>query len=558
MRNDLAAQPWLSLYPPGFPAALEPRFGDMLSAFNDAVAVAPDRTAIRYFDGYLSYEELDRSTNLIALALLSYGIQVGDRVSIIAQNVPAFAEVAIASWKIGGIPVPSNPLCRSGEISKVFDDCQPAIIVCDLSSLDEVRKALSKIELGPAILVFSPYERQTRDDARVLPNLLEAPPSTLWLYAEARRYEGAPPALSLKGSDIGLLLYTSGTTGQPKGVMIRHDSLAFNAEAMGRWGELASGSRVLGLAPLFHITGFVSHLAMSVIARCELILNYRFEPSLVLEVIRETRPTYVVGAITAFNALMNADGASAADFASFVSVYSGGAAIPPSLAKDIKAVLNVEIKPCYGMTETSSPSHATPPGREPPVDRESGALAIGVPIFSTDAIIVDDQGQAAAPGQRGELWIRGPQIMAGYWNKPLETSEALSGGWLRTGDIAVMDAAGWFYLVDRKKDMINASGFKVWPREVEDCLHEHPAVREAAVVGIPDPYRGETVAAYISVKPNQSVMASELSRFCRDRLVSYKCPRHFHIVDDLPKTVTGKIQRNVVKEMAIRMLSNGI
>jgi len=297
---------------------------------------------------------------------------------------------------------------------------------------------------------------------------------------------------------------------------------------------------------------------MSVIAPCELILNYRFEPSLVLEVIRETRPTYVAGAITAFNALMNADGASAADFASFVSVYSGGASIPPSLAKDIKAVLNVEIKPCYGMTETSSPSHATSPGREPSVDQGSDALAIGVPIFSTDAIVVDDQGEAVAPGQRGELWIRGPQIMAGYWNKPLETSEALSGGWLRIGDIAVMDAAGWFYLVDRKKDMINALGFKVWPREVEDCLHEHPAVREVAVVGISDPYRGETVAAYIFVKPNQSVIASELSSFCRDLLVSYKSPRHFHIVDDLPKTVTGKIQRNVVKEMAIRMLSNGI
>jgi long-chain acyl-CoA synthetase len=335
--------------------------------------------------------------------------------------------------------------------------------------------------------------------------------------------------------------------------MIRHDSLAFNAQAMGAWGGVNSTSRVLGIAPLFHITGFVSHLAMCIVAQCTLILHYRFEPRVVLDVIRKTRPTYVVGAITAFNALMNTEGACKEDFESFDAVYSGGAAIAPALANKIEARLGVSIRPCYGMTETTSPSHATPPRLPIPIDPDSGAMAVGIPIFSTEAMIVSESGEAVPVGERGELWMRGPQIMTGYWNKPEETSEALSDGWMRSGDIAFMDTAGWFYLVDRKKDMINASGFKVWPREVEDCLYQHAAIREAAVVGIPDPYRGENVVAYISLRSGAATTREDLTAFCRERLTGYKCPRRFEILDELPKTITGKIQRNVVREMARRL-----
>jgi long-chain acyl-CoA synthetase len=551
--NTYSDRPWLALYPADFARELTPKFHDMLSAFEAAVSHSPGHVAIQYFDGATTYEELDRSSNRIAFALSSRGVGQGDRVSIITQNIPAFAEVVVAAWKIGAVPVPSNPLYRPSELSKVFADCAPSVIICEGALDDTIREALMMAKHAAAVLLVSPHDRQAADDSRVLPPRDAERCVTPWLYSEAVHPPGTRRIATPDDSDLGLLLYTSGTTGAPKGVMIRHDSLAFNAQAMGAWGGVNSTSRVLGIAPLFHITGFVSHLAMCIVARCTLILHYRFESRVVLDVIRKTRPTYVVGAITAFNALMNTDGACKEDFESFDAVYSGGAAIAPALAETIGARLGVSIRPCYGMTETTSPSHATPPGLRVPVDPESGAMAVGIPIFSTEAMIVNENGGAVPVGERGELWLRGPQIMAGYWNKPEETAEALSEGWMRSGDIAFMDAAGWFYLVDRKKDMINASGFKVWPREVEDCLHQHSAVREAAVVGAPDPYRGENVVAYISLRPGETTTSEDLTAFCRERLTGYKCPRRFEILDELPKTITGKIQRNVVRAMAIRL-----
>jgi long-chain acyl-CoA synthetase len=546
-------RPWLALYPADFPPELKARFHDMLSAFRAAVSISPGHVAIQYFDGAITYEELDRSSSRIAFALSARGVGQGNRVSIITQNIPAFADVVVAAWKIGAVPVPSNPLYRAYELSKVFADCAPSAIICEASLDATVREALLTAKHDAAVLLVSPHDRQAADDWRVLPPRDAEPCASPSLYSEAVYRPGTPRIETFDDSDLGLLLYTSGTTGAPKGVMIRHDSLAFNAQAMGAWGGVNSTSRVLGIAPLFHITGFVSHLAMCIVAQCTLILHYRFEPRVVLDVIRKTRPTYVVGAITAFNALMNTEGACREDFESFDAVYSGGAAIAPALADKIKACLGVSIRPCYGMTETTSPSHATPPRLPVPVDPESGAMAVGIPIFSTEAMIVNETGGAVPVGERGELWMRGPQIMTGYWNKPEETSEALSDGWMRSGDIAFMDTAGWFYLVDRKKDMINASGFKVWPREVEDCLYQHAAIREAAVVGIPDPYRGENVVAYISLRSGAATTREDLTAFCRERLTGYKCPRRFEIVDELPKTITGKIQRNVVREMARRL-----
>lgn len=202
------------------------------------------------------------------------------------------------------------------------------------------------------------------------------------------------------------------------------------------------------------------------------------------------------------------------------------------------------------MTETSAPTHMTPRGIEGPVDAVSGALSIGVPLWHTDARIVDESGADLPPNEVGELWLSGPQVMAGYWRNPEETASTLNNGWMRSGDVGFMDKDGWFFLVDRKKDMINASGFKVWPREVEDALYAHPAVREAAVVGDPDPYRGETVIAYVSLRADATASAEELVTHCRALLAGYKIPRHVRFLAELPKTVSGKIQRNVLRGLA--------
>src|SRR5690606_5669556 len=233
--------------------------------------------------------------------------------------------------------------------------------------------------------------------------------------------------------------------------------------------------------------------------------------------------------------------------ASLTKVYSGGAPIPPSTVRAFQDMFGHYIYNVYGLTETTSPSHAVPVGADAPVDPTSGALSVGVPVFDTVVRVVGDDGRDLPPGEVGELVTSGPQVVPGYWNKPEETAKALPGGALHTGDVGYMDADGWFYLVDRKKDQINAGGYKVWPREVEDVLYEHDAVREAAVVGVPDDYRGETVKAFVSLRPGRSADPDELIAFCKERMAAYKYPRQIEVRDELPKTVTGKLLRSELR-----------
>jgi len=255
-----------------------------------------------------------------------------------------------------------------------------------------------------------------------------------------------------------------------------------------------------------------------------------------------------------FIALMNVPGAGRQALATLTKIYSGGAPIPPSTVTAFEDLFGQYIHNIYGLTETTSPSHAVPLRGRAPVDPASGALSVGVPVYDTVVRIIGEDGQDLPPGQIGELVTEGPQIVAGYWNKPEETARALPGGALHTGDVGYMDADGWSYLVDRKKDQINVSGYKVWPREVEDVLYEHDAVREAAVVGVPDEYRGETVRAYVSLKPGHEAGAEklpdELIAYCQDRLAAYKYPRQIEVLPELPKTVTGKILRRELREQA--------
>jgi long-chain acyl-CoA synthetase len=329
--------------------------------------------------------------------------------------------------------------------------------------------------------------------------------------------------------------------------MTTHRNIVFNAQSYRDWVGLGTDDVILGVAPLFHITGLIGHIAIAMLLPATLVLAYRFEPAMMLDVIRDTRPTFTVGSITVFIALMNTAGAASGDFESLAKIYSGGAPIPPSTVEEFRSRLGQYIHNIYGLTETTSPSHAVPLGTEAPVDPTSGALSVGVPIFNTIVRIAGEDGKDLPAGEVGELVTEGPQVVAGYWQKPAETENALGGGRLRTGDVGYMDEEGWFYIVDRKKDQINVSGYKVWPREVEDILYQHPAVREAAAVGVPDEYRGETVKAIVSLRPGQSATPQELIDFCRERMAAYKYPRLVEIIDELPKTVTGKILRRELR-----------
>ena len=357
----------------------------------------------------------------------------------------------------------------------------------------------------------------------------------------------SPPPVEIESADGGIILYTSGTSGVPKGAILTHGNIAFNAQVYRDWIGLRDGGAILGLAPLFHVTGTIGEIAAAFIVAAPLILSFRFQPAVMLDSIVEHQAEFAIGAITAFIALANAPGTRREQFASLRAVYSGGAAIPPTFVEEFKAKFGHYIHAAYGLTETTSPSHFVPFGCPAPVDSQSGCLAIGVPVFEAESRIVENDGQDAAVKELGEIVVRGPMVIPGYWNKPKETAESIRDGWLLTGDIGFMDEKGWFYLVDRKKDMINAAGYKVWPREIEDVLYTHPAIREAAVVGVPDSYRGETVKAVVSLRSGENVTVEELAAFCRERMAAYKNPRIIEIIDELPKTVTGKILRRALR-----------
>jgi long-chain acyl-CoA synthetase len=293
--------------------------------------------------------------------------------------------------------------------------------------------------------------------------------------------------------------------------------MVFNAQTYRDWMGFTAEDSVLGVAPLFHITGLIGHVGVALLAGCPLVINHRFEPGVVIDAIREHQPTFTIGSITVFINLSGLEAVARDDWSSFRMIYSGGAPIAPAITDQFMDQTGLYIHNIYGLTETNSPSHAVPLGQR-------------------------------AVGQIGEIATSGPQVVPGYWNKPEATAESLPGGELRTGDVGFMDADGWFYLVDRKKDMINAAGYKVWPREVEDVLYGHPAVREAAVIGVPDQYRGETVKAFVSLKPGATVTEEELIAFCKQQMAAYKYPRSIDFVEDLPKTTTGKILRRELRD----------
>ena len=540
---------WTQQYSAGHGANIVFEHAHALSLFDAAVARASDQTAIRYFDASLSYAEIDALSDALAAALQAQGVQRGDRVAIYLQNVPQFVIALVASWKAGAIAVSINPMNRERELGLLLADCQPSVLIAHEATYAEVASRVLVTHPVATVITTSELEFQTRGDARLFAASRRNPPVTaIDMMDLIDRHKGErPQRLELRAQDVAMLVYTSGTTGLPKGAMNTHGNIAFTAQVYRDWIELREGGAVLGIAPLFHITGLIGHIALSFLLAAPLILAYRFEPGVVLDAIREHRPEFTIGAITALIALMNHQSATREDMASLRAIYSGGAPIAPAVVEQFEAKFGIYIRNAYGLTETTSPSTVTPLDKRGPVDPAFGALSVGVPTFNTEIRIADEEGRPLAAGEAGEILIRGPQVVAGYWNKPTESAAAIRDGWLHTGDVGVMDAQGWVYLVDRKKDMINAAGYKVWPREVEDVLYTHPAVREAAVIGIPDEYRGESVKAVLSLKPGASVTAEEIVEFCKSRMAAYKYPRKVEFLPELPKTVTGKILRRELR-----------
>lgn len=544
-----ADRPWLALYDPGLPTEIEAEFDTALDMFKSAVERAGGRPMLHYFEQSLSGREVDALSDAFAVGLRELGVRKGDRVAVYLQNVPQFVLTMIGTWKAGATMVSVNPMLRHKELRFLLADSGAKVLVSLESLYEEVAREV--VPETPVEHVVTTSELEFLGDSR--PALLEGserrrPSGTRDFMELVRRHEGSrPEPARLRPDDVAFLTYTSGTTGPPKGAMNTHHNVVFNSRTFREWLFLSPEDSVLGVAPLFHITGLVAHITVALLVPMPLILFYRFDPDVACEMIDHHRPTYTVGSITVFIALMNCNSADQRDLSSLTKVYSGGAPVAPATVDEFEKKFGAYIHNIYGLTEVTSPSHAVPMNRRAPVDQSSGAISVGIPIFNTMVRIADDEGKDVPVGEVGEVVIKGPGVVPGYWEKPEESAKAIRDGEMFTGDVGFMDSEGWFYIVDRKKDLINAAGYKVWPREVEDVLYAHPAVREAAVVGVSDPYRGETVKAYVSAKKGQTIDTDELLAFCKKRMAAYKRPRVVELMEELPKTPTGKILRRELR-----------
>lgn len=551
MSNPYAIKPWLQHY--NVPHTLPLPTATLLDALEQQAQFRPQATAIQYFDRSISYAELNHLAGQFAAVLAHRGIGPGDRVALSLQNNPQFAIAQYGAWKRGAAILPLSPMHKEEELEYQLADSGAKLWL----GLESLYASYAKTALAKAgvqhVLTTNELEF-TGPQAKQSPVLAGSEklhlPETTDMLTELERYEpDTNVRIGISGDDLAHIVYTSGTTGKPKGSMGRHRHIAFNSNVFRTWMHLTEADSVLGMAPLFHITGLVAHLGVAVLTGMPLILFHRFHPAEAFRMARQYDGTMSVASITAYIALMNDP--TAVEGAFLKKCFTGGAAVAPSVAEQFEARCGCYVHNTYGLTEVNSPSHSVPYGKRAPVHQESGALAIGLPIPNCEAQIVDiaDPGRIMEPGQSGELVLKGPFVFDGYWNKPEATKAAFHDGWFLTGDVAIMDSDGWFYIVDRKKDMINASGYKVWPREVEDVLYRHPAVREAAVVGIADPYRGESVKAVLALKKDygRPVTGEEIMGFCKDKLATYKVPRVVEFVEEIPKTATGKFLRRQLR-----------
>jgi long-chain acyl-CoA synthetase len=548
-------RPWLKNYPAWVPRDIKIARDTAIGDFKASAAHKPHSPAVYYFDHEISYGTIDCYSDTLAAAFFDFGLKKGDRVVIDLQNVPQFLIALYAAWKLGAIAVPLNPMYKEKELTYFCQDSGAKILFI----LDEIAAALDLSFLEKTsvekVVTTSSLDLLPADSHR--PNMLKgmeriSVPHALNMLEVLKDYEGKTPNVEqISPEYVAYLTYTSGTTGPPKGAMNTHGNIAFNARVYQTMLRMDDRDIVLGVAPLFHVTGEVAHLAIAALVGIPVILSYRFDPGETLRLIERWKATMTVASITVYIALMNHPAIKERNLSSFVKAYSGGAPVSEAVVTQFQDLTGLYIYNVYGMTETNSPSHLVPWGGRAPVDLDSGALSVGVPVPNCVMKIVDlEDGLRELPsGEVGEIVDSGPIIVPGYWNKPEETDHAIRKGWLYTGDVGKMDEDGWFYVVDRKKDLIVASGYKVWPRDVEDVIYQHPAVREAAVVGVPDPYRGETVKAFVALKESMQgeVTPEEIISFSKARMAAYKYPREVEIVPEIPKTLTGKFLRRALR-----------
>lgn len=549
-------KPWLKMYPEDIPATLEYSKAPVQQYLVDAVKKYPGKIAIHFMGKEISYKKLYDEAIVFAKYLQEIGISKGDRVAIMLPNTPQSVISYYAILMAGGIVVQTNPLYMERELEyQMKDSGAKAIITLDIL-YPRVTKVMPQTDLQHIIVT-------------AIKDYLPFPKNLVYPHLQKKQY-GIVVKVSHGGNthllneivkrnpvplqehdfnfeeDLALLQYTGGTTGFPKGVMLTHKNLVSNAAMCKAWLFKAKPGEesVLGILPFFHVYGMTTVLILSVMEAQKMILLPKFDVVTTLKTIQKQRPTLFPGAPTIYIGLLNHPDLKKYDLSSIEACISGSAPLPVEVQQKFEEVTGGKLVEGYGLTESSPVTHSNFLWDRP---RKKGS--IGVPYPDTDAAIFSmETGERLPAGEVGEIAVKGPQVMKGYWNRPEETAQVLRDGWLLTGDLGYMDEEGYFYVVDRKKDMIIAGGYNIYPREIEEVLYEHSDVQEVVVAGIPDPYRGETVKAYVVLKEGSTVTKEELNQFARKYLAAYKAPRLYEFRDELPKTAVGKILRRTLVE----------
>jgi len=518
---------------------------------DEAAARFPNRAAVTFFGRDLTFSELRALADRFAGGLRALGLQKDDRVSLHLPNGPQFIIAYYGALKAGGIVVPFNPLYVEREVAAQMADSGATIAVTLDLFVDRVRAARVGSRLGHIVVTrinefFGPLFRMLYPLRARRQGQWPALSFDATSHAFARVLEAAPvgaPAAQ-RPDEVAVLLYTGGTTGTPKGAMLTHRNLVANAHQSASWNPNPSNDvlSIVGVVPFFHSYAMTAVMNGSIVLGRRMVLLPRFETEVVLKAIHRYRPTQFAGVPTMYNALCSHPRVGRYDLRSILACTSGAAPLPPEVQSRFERTTGVPVIEGYGLTEASPITHITPlRGLHKPG-------SIGVPVPDTDARIMDlETGtHVLPPGEIGELVIRGPQVMAGYWNRPDETALTLRDGWLYTGDVARMDADGFFFVVDRKKEMLITGGFNVYPREVEDVLYAHPAVLEAALIGIRDLHRGEVGKAFVVLRPGARATADELIAYCREHMAPFKVPATVVFRETLPKSMIGKVLRRVL------------
>ncbi|MED3562578.1 long-chain-fatty-acid--CoA ligase [Bacillus xiapuensis] len=549
-------KPWLKNYPEEISATLEYPLDPVQQYLIQAAENYPDKIAIQFMGKEITYKKLYEESLVFACYLQDLGISKDDRVAIMLPNTPQSVIAYYAILMAGGIVVQTNPLYTERELEyQMKDSGAVAIITLDIL-YPRVSNVQSRTDIKHIIVT-------------AIKDYLPFPKNLVYPYFQKKQYgivvnvkhegnthlfkeivKGQPRQLKEFDfnfeEDLALLQYTGGTTGFPKGVMLTHKNLVSNASMCQAWLYKCKPAEesVLGILPLFHVYGMTTVLIFAVMQAQKMILLPKFDVLTTLKTIDKQRPTLFPGAPTIYIGLLNHPDLKKYNLSSIKACISGSAPLPVEVQQKFEEVTGGKLVEGYGLTESSPVTHSNFLWDRP---RVKGS--IGVPYPDTDALILSMEGEKLPVGEIGEIAVKGPQVMKGYWNRPEDTAQTLKDGWLLTGDLGYMDDQGYFYVVDRKKDMIIAGGYNIYPREIEEVLYEHPDVQEAVAAGIPDPYRGETVKAYVVLKEGSTVTEDELNQFARKYLAAYKAPRIYEFREELPKTAVGKIlRRSLVEE----------